>query len=101
PLPPKPAPAPAAAPSAATTLPWDDKTNPDRPPMPEPDATPKGGGKKRERAAGAVMARASGSLLPELSAVTDKGRLSGEESLMRERLAAKVAAMRKLDYFEI
>ena len=47
-----------------------------------------------------VMAR-SGSLLPELSAVVSAGKLTGEEGVMRERLAGKVAAMRKLDYFEI
>jgi curved DNA-binding protein CbpA len=45
--------------------------------------------------------RKSGSLLPELSSVVNSSRLSGEESLKRERLASKVAAMRKLDYFEI
>ncbi|MBK7865163.1 MAG: DnaJ domain-containing protein [Archangiaceae bacterium] len=39
--------------------------------------------------------------MPELSVVMDTKGLSGEESVMRERLAAKAAAMRKLDYFEI
>ena len=39
--------------------------------------------------------------MPELSAVTSGAKLSGEESLLRERLVGKAAAMRKLDYFEI
>ncbi|MBX5484887.1 MAG: response regulator [Myxococcaceae bacterium] len=47
----------------------------------------------------AVKARAVGSLLPELSGVHSPS--SAEDSLLRERLAAKVAAMRKQDYFEI
>ncbi len=58
-------------------------------------------GKGKDRRDGPVLARASSSLLPELSAVVSTSRLSGEESVIRERLAAKVAAMRKLDYFEI
>lgn len=47
----------------------------------------------------AVKARAVGSLLPELSGVHSPS--SAADSLLRERLAAKVAAMRKQDYFEI
>ncbi|MFL5321886.1 MAG: response regulator [Myxococcaceae bacterium] len=46
-----------------------------------------------------VIARAAASLLPELSGV--HGTLNGEESLIRERLVGKVAAMRKQDFFEV
>ncbi|MBI3185751.1 MAG: response regulator [Myxococcales bacterium] len=48
-----------------------------------------------------VLARAAGSLLPELSEVVSTGSLSGEESLIRERLVNKVQQMRKLSYFEV
>ncbi len=48
-----------------------------------------------------VTAHGTGTLLPELSDVVNMKGLSNEESLSRERLAAKVAAMRRLDYFEI
>lgn len=43
----------------------------------------------------------SSSLLPEISEVMSVQQLSNDEGVMRERLVAKVAAMRKLDYFEI
>jgi DNA-binding response OmpR family regulator len=46
-------------------------------------------------------APALGSLLPELSSVTNLPKLTNEEREIRERLAGKVGAMRKLDYFEI
>jgi CheY-like chemotaxis protein len=40
-------------------------------------------------------------LLPELSPPTDPHGLGGDEALVRERLAARVAALRKMDLFEI
>lgn len=43
----------------------------------------------------------AGSLMPELSEVVSLPRLTTEESTSRERLAAKVAAMKRLDYFEV
>ncbi len=48
-----------------------------------------------------VLARAAGSLLPELSAVHSPSAASGQDGILRERLAAKVAAMRRQDYFEL
>src|SRR5262249_37396399 len=55
-----------------------------------PFASPPAGGKKRPlRSDAPVLARASGSLLPELSGVVPHNSLSNEESLLRERLAAK------------
>jgi curved DNA-binding protein CbpA len=39
--------------------------------------------------------------MPELSEVVSVPKLSSEERDHRERLAARVAAMRKLDYFEV
>ncbi|MBL9039727.1 MAG: response regulator, partial [Archangium sp.] len=42
-----------------------------------------------------------GSLLPELSVVMSMPKLSNEDSTAREKLAAKMAAMRKQDYFEL
>lgn len=41
------------------------------------------------------------SLLPELSSVLSTSGLTGDETTLRERLAGKVAAMRKLDFYEI
>ena len=71
------------------------------PPVPTPaPPEPAFDKKSPRRSERSVMAR-SGSLLPELSAVVSAGKLTGEEGVMRERLAGKVAAMRKLDYFEI
>ena len=88
------APAPAPAPSAK-------KKGPAlAPPVPTPPSSPAADKKSPRRSERSVMAR-SGSLLPELSAVVSAGKLTGEEGVMRERLAGKVAAMRKLDYFEI
>jgi len=115
PLPSMPPPLPPKLPHAAPQtegklpLPWDDaKPAPSlsggAPPPPPPEASPpvpKSSPKKAPKTQGPVIARPGGSLLPELSAVVPVSRLSGEESLLRERLAAKVAAMRKLDYFEI
>jgi curved DNA-binding protein CbpA len=43
----------------------------------------------------------AGSLMPELSEVVSLPKLTNEESTSRERLAAKVSAMRRLDYFEL
>lgn len=64
------------------------------PPPPPPSAPP-------ERPAPAVVAKSAGSLLPELSEVVSLPRVSGKESAQREKLVAKISAMRKLDYFEI
>jgi curved DNA-binding protein CbpA len=96
---------PATTRGPSLPLPWDDVKTADQPahrvresiPPPVPSPTPPRGKRKSERP---VMAR-SGSLLPELSSVTSAGKLTGEEGVMRERLVGKVAAMRKLDYFEI
>jgi curved DNA-binding protein CbpA len=52
-------------------------------------------------ALGSKPAGRKGSLLPELSEVVSTKNLSSEESLLRERLVAKVGQMRKMDYFEI
>jgi DNA-binding response OmpR family regulator/tetratricopeptide (TPR) repeat protein len=92
PLPPAP-PVPAGfAPEKPTPfdIPWDPPTAknkkvniPSRPQEPRNSREP-------------VMARAAGPLLPELG-----GSLSGEEGVLRERLVAKVASMRKQDFFEI
>ena len=57
--------------------------------------------KKTEPEPEPVSPRPAGSLLPELSGVIGVNRLSTEESVVRERLAGKVAAMRRMDYFEI
>ncbi len=48
----------------------------------------------------AAPSKALGALLPELASGVH-GALSGEESALRERLVAKVAAMRRMDYYEI
>ncbi|MBL8957099.1 MAG: response regulator [Myxococcaceae bacterium] len=107
PLPPKLPHAGPPAEGAKLPLPWDDakpaaSLTGGPPPPPPPDATPPNKpAKKGEKTQGPVIARPGGSLLPELSAVVPASRLSGEESVLRERLAAKAAAMRKLDYFEI
>jgi DNA-binding response OmpR family regulator/DnaJ-domain-containing protein 1 len=107
---------PAVVKESALPMPWEDakvsetlvpmparkKTGTLAPPVPTPPSTPVADKKSSSprRPERSVMAR-SGSLLPELSAVVSAGKLTGEESVMRERLAGKVAAMRKLDYFEI
>lgn len=49
----------------------------------------------------AVIAKSAGSLLPELSEVVSLPRLTGQEGARREKLAATLAAMRGLDYFEL
>jgi tetratricopeptide (TPR) repeat protein len=108
PLPPKlPVPSPSNG-REKLPLPWEDA----RPSLESmPAASPgksKGRTGKHDKAerseksdGGRNVARAQGALLPELSSVVPHGKLSGEESVLRERLAAKAAAMRKLDYFEI
>ncbi|MFZ5438692.1 MAG: DnaJ domain-containing protein, partial [Myxococcota bacterium] len=83
-------------------LPWNDaqlaqpmaRVEAPPPPAPPPPAPPK-------RAPEPVVAKSAGSLLPELSEVVSLPRVSGQESVQREKLAGKFAAMRKLDYFEI
>ncbi len=99
---------------SALPLPWDDakvsptlmaaprlKAAPLAQPVPTPPTRPAQlEPRSPRRSERSVMAR-SGSLLPELSSVVSAGRLTGEEGVLRERLAGKVAAMRKLDYFEI
>src|SRR5882724_10087628 len=99
----------AVAAKPAFDLPWSDASMSERlgaaapaekPGPPVDKEKPRGAPSKKRESARSALAR-SGSLLPELSAVTSGAKLTGEESLLRERLAAKVAAMRKLDYFEI
>ncbi len=91
-------------PPAPLPLPWDSgPTEPDRaavkaPPSPEPEAKKKKPGKEVRPQ---VLARAASSLLPELSEVVSTSKLTGEESVVRERLLNKVAQMRKMDFFEI
>jgi DNA-binding response OmpR family regulator/curved DNA-binding protein CbpA len=102
--PPLPPPLPkTAAPAAAPPLlelPWKDAglaqpvAAQAQPPPPPPPSSPP----RREEQ---VLAMPMGSLLPELSEVVSLKNLSNEESVSRERLAAKVSAMRRLDYFEI
>lgn len=110
PLPPKLPHAPPPPKGADLPLPWPEASAPTfhahaASPSVEGLAPTKGAQKGSARAPtlepSSPAARHSGSLLPELSTVTNTSRLSGEESLKRERLANKVAAMRKLDYFEI
>jgi DNA-binding response OmpR family regulator/curved DNA-binding protein CbpA len=105
PLPPRlPVPSPPTG-GPKLPLPWEDaRPSPSldpRGPPPPPNASPPRTTSKRKRDRGPVIARPGSSLLPELSVVMNQSRLSSEESLLRERLAAKAAAMRKLDYFEI
>lgn len=109
PLPPPLPPRPAKAPTGELLdLPWKEAelarpvAPPAAPPPPVPDATPPPRKKtKKEPPAAPPAAARSGSLLPELSEVVSLPRLSSEDRDQRERLAGKVAAMRKLDYFEI
>ncbi len=85
-------------------MPWDDAklAQPMAPPLtraaplPPPVPSPP----RKARAAEAPPVR-SGSLMPELSAVISLNQLSNDEGVVRERLAAKVAAMRRLDLFEV
>ena len=115
PLPPRASVMPAIG-GAKLPLPWEDAQQTARPAPPVPDAgptppSPPPSASKSSKvrtpnrapvpASGPVLARAAGSLLPELSAVLSSSKLTGEESVLRERLAGKVAAMRKLDYYEI
>lgn len=46
-----------------------------------------------------VLARAAGTLLPDVPEASQAG--FGDEAIIRERLAAKVASLRKLNYFEM
>lgn len=67
--------------------------------MPPPPPAPSPQPPRRE---GPVIARSVvGGLLPELSEVVSLPRLSGREGADREKLAARIAAMRKLNYFEL
>jgi Flp pilus assembly protein TadD len=100
------APPPPPVPSSPPLeLPWDDAklaqpmVQTGGPPPPPPPSSSRG--KKKPKRPEPVMARSAGSLLPELSEVMSLPRLSNEESVTREKLAAKASAMRKLDYFEI
>ncbi len=94
-------PAQAARSTTAPALPWDEGApraqvssgNWGGPPFPAPSAP----GKKAPK----NVAQPVGSLLPELSEVMSLPKLSSDEGVQREKLAAKVAGMRKLDYFEI
>ena len=106
--PPLPPPLPASKKPAAhpaeppLELPWSDAklaqpmARLDLPPPP-PDASPARPTKKPDP----VVAKSAGSLLPELSEVVSLPRLSGQEGAQREKLAQKLTAMRRLDYFEI
>jgi DNA-binding response OmpR family regulator/DnaJ-domain-containing protein 1 len=105
PLPPPPPPSAASAKSAAPgkspfEVPWD-APSADMPPPPVPKAHKKAAMPNRppepKSTREPVLARAAGPILPELGG----NALSNEESVMRERLVAKVAAMRKMDFFEI
>ncbi len=69
--------------------------------LPPPGASPSASVGIREKAPAPVFARSAGSLLPELSEVVSLPRVTGQESVQREKLVAKISAMRKLDYFEI
>lgn len=66
-------------------------------PPPPPEASPQRPVKRPEP----VVAKSAGSLLPELSEVVSLPRLSGQEGAQREKLAQKLTAMRRLDFFEI
>lgn len=101
PLPPAPPPlppplpkraAPPAPPQASLELPWDDAQMA-RPTVPEPEP--------RAEAPAPVVARAAGSLLPELSEVRSLPRMTGREGSHRETLAAKLREFRQKDYFEV
>lgn len=106
PLPSMPPPLPqrSTAPPPAN-VPWDSPSPPPRAqprPPPVPDATPPPVQKKKgKKAPEPVVAKAGGSLLPELSEVMAVDKLSSSEANQRERLAAKVAAMRDQNYYEI
>jgi DNA-binding response OmpR family regulator/curved DNA-binding protein CbpA len=110
PLPSMPPPLPPPLPPRASAkplldLPWENA--PLAQPMaappapPPPPASPPARKKSKKPDAEAGIAKPMGSLLPELSAVVHLPSLSTEDSQVRERLANQVAAMRKLDYFEV
>jgi CheY-like chemotaxis protein/curved DNA-binding protein CbpA len=88
-------------------LPWKDAplaqpmAAPGHVPRPKPPPTPPSAPPTLPRLREPVVPQPLGSLLPELSEVMSLPRLSNEESVSRERLAGKVAAMRQLDYFGI
>jgi curved DNA-binding protein CbpA len=83
-------------------LPWDDAQLAQ--PMAGAAPPPSGGRvqkKSGKQAPDPVIAKPAGSLLPELSEAVSLPRLSNEERVIREKLAAKLAETRKQDYFEI
>jgi DNA-binding response OmpR family regulator/Flp pilus assembly protein TadD len=88
-------------------LPWSDAklaqpmARVDAPPPPPPPAPAPLQPPPKTKPAGQVLAKSAGSLLPELSEVVSLPRVTGQEGQAREKLAAKLNAMRKLDYFEI
>lgn len=88
--------APAPSKGAGLPMPWPDARPAPRfdgPPPPPPESSPQ----SLPRARGQVKDTAKGALLPELAAFP----VSNTEAGLRERLAAKVHAMRKMDHFEI
>jgi len=111
PLPPRSSLPPVASPPVAKApvldMPWPDAplaqpmVRPEAPPPPPPASPPRKKRPPTKEISAPQLAKAMGSLLPELSAVVSTSRLSNEESIQREQLAAKMAAMRRLDYFEI
>ena len=102
PLPPKPLTAMSAAPPLGASAPaWEPAEAPppsvSLPPPPPPDLTPPQSAQPAKRPEPAKPM----SLLPELPEISSGPRLSDAEGLVREHLAAKAAAMRRLDFFEI
>lgn len=104
PLPANKRPMPQQAAAPLLDLPWSDAklaapvAKLDGPiPPPPPAASPQ----PPPAAKAPVIAKSAGSLLPELSEVVSLPRLSGREGAEREKLVAKFAAMKKLDYFEL
>lgn len=104
PLPPKPLTAVSAAPPLGALVADPTESVPpagsqplSMPPPPPPDLTPPQSAQpaKKPEPAKPMM------LLPELPEISSGPRLSDAEGLVREHLAAKAAAMRRLDYFEI
>ncbi len=86
---------PAQPPTSGVKIPFD-----------EPEPTPRRGAAQLPKAppepasqrGAPTPSKSLGSLLPELSGVHN---LNGDESVLRERLVSKVAAMRRMDYFDI
>lgn len=94
----KPAPAPQLPPPLpATNAGFFDRTRAQSAPVMEWEAPP--GEMDWEQKPQPPPLRAEGSLLPELSGI--HSNVNSAESLVREKLAGKVAAMRRQDYFEI